>query len=45
MCGGSGEQERSNETCDDGAANDGNGYTDCDDFVCVYTTSVTVCRD
>ena len=35
--------ENSDTTCDDGADNDGNGYTDCDDFDCQNSCDVTVC--
>ena len=35
--------ENSDATCDDGADNDGNGYTDCADFGCQNSCEVTVC--
>jgi len=36
--------ERTNYFCSDGADNDGDGFTDCDDIGCKLGTEVTVCQ-
>jgi beta-lactamase superfamily II metal-dependent hydrolase len=40
---GLGSDERSNALCDNGRDDDGDGYTDCDDFSCSRCPAVTVC--
>ena len=37
--------EASDAACSEGIDNDGNGYIDCDDRTCTYTTSVTLCGE
>jgi len=37
--------EATDDTCADGVDQDGNGYTDCDDFGCARNLAVTVCGD
>ena len=37
--------ENTNATCQDGIDNDGNGFTDCDDFGCSRNPNVHVCNE
>ena len=39
----SGSAENTNELCSDGIDNDGNGFTDCEDFDCLGDSAITVC--
>ena len=38
-----GSAENTNELCSDGIDNDGNGFTDCEDFDCLGDSAITVC--
>jgi len=42
VCGSTGA-ENTNALCSDRLDNDGDGYTDCDDYDCSRSSSVTVC--
>ncbi len=42
--GGSTKAENTNALCSDGIDNDGDGYTDCDDYSCSKNPNVTVCQ-
>ena len=37
--------ENTDELCSDGVDNDGNEFTDCEDFGCSHSESVTVCGE
>jgi len=37
--------ENTEETCSDGLDNDGDGYTDCDDYDCSRNDNLTICND
>jgi beta-lactamase superfamily II metal-dependent hydrolase len=41
---GLGSDERTNALCDNGRDDDGDGYTDCDDFSCSQCPAVSICR-